>query len=554
MLALIPSPFSLRASEGAPFVLTADTPVHHPGGLAPQAAVLVDEVAALTGLQLSTGHVQPDAASGPGEPAIHLRIDAQLRSAVPDLPPTVGVAPSGAGAGEAHTVTVTASRIEIVGESVAGCARGVATLVQILASGLDGGPAPASLPVPALELADAPRFAWRGLSLDVVRTFLAPDAVRTIIDILAFYRCNVLHLHLTDDQGWRIEIPSRPNLTIEGARGAVGDRPGGYYRPSELAELVAYAADRCITVIPEIDMPGHVSAVMRSYPELLGEGMEVSEYLSTAYLDPGDARVRAFVAEVIEQLCQLSPSPYVHIGGDEAFGMPEPLYREFIAMVTSLVYAHGKQPVAWQEAIRAGFEHGAFIQYWIRLDGDDPQDGQVLDALEDAAPTDGAGLSPELQAILAEMISRSATDLEEARAREVPVLLSPAAHVYLDRPYAEPSTDPAQEPAREALGLQVYPPKSVAQSYDWNPDGVVDDDVAIVGIEAAMWCETLPSAADVQFMLLPRFAGVAEHAWAQQAAAWPIHARKLARQAGSFDARGWGFFRSSLVDWDLAAD
>lgn len=556
MLALIPSPFSLQESDQAPFILTADTCVVHPEGLQASVQVLVDEVAALTSLRLPTRRVATSTDPEPATPGIHLEIDEDLRAAVPDLPPTVGLDPSGEAPGDAHTITITAAGIRIVGESAAGCFRGATTLVQLIASGLEGDPPATRVRVPALELHDAPRFAWRGLSLDVVRSFRSPQDVRDIIDVLAFYRCNALHLHLTDDQGWRIEIPGRPNLTIEGARGALGDRPGGHYRLADLAELVAYAADRFITIIPEIDMPGHVSAVMRSYPEFLGEGMEVSEYFSQAYLDPRDDGVRVFVAEVIEQLCQLTPGPYVHIGGDESFGMPEELYREFIAMATALVRVHGKQPIAWQEAIRAGFDDGAFIQYWIRFDGADASAEVAADALDDAlddVPGGALELPPELQAMLAEMVTRSRTDLMDARERQVPVLLSPASHVYLDRPYAEPSADPAQEEARDALGLKVYPASTIAESYDWAPEQMVDEEVSIVGIEAAIWSETLATAEDVQFMLLPRFAGVAERAWAQEAAGWQTHARKLAQHARVFEAHGWRYFRSSLVDWDLAA-
>ncbi len=550
MLALIPSPFSLQESDQPPFILTTATRVHHPRVLSASVEVFVQEVAGLTSLRLASGDRSTSDGRDPCPGGIHLEIDPALRTAVPGLPSTIGLDPSGEGAGEAHTITITAAGIRIVGESAAGCFRGMTTLVQIIASSLGDATAPSGVALPALQIADAPRFAWRGLSLDVVRSFRPPQEVRDIIDILAFYRCNTLHLHLTDDQGWRIEIPTRPDLTIEGSKGALGDRPGGHYRLSDLEALVTYAADRFITIIPEIDMPGHVSAVMRSYPELLGEGMEVSEYLSQAYLDPRDAGVRAFVADVVEQLCRLTPGPYVHIGGDEAFGMPEDRYREFIEMATALVTAHGKQPVAWQEAIRGGFDDGALIQYWIRLDIDAAEEHSAPTASDAVGSVDSLQLSPEVQAILAEMLARSVTDLEEASARDVPVLLSPASHVYLDRPYAEPSADPAQEQARESLGLQVYPPKTVAESYDWTPEQLLDD-VTLVGIEAAIWSETLATAAEVQFMLLPRFAGVAEHAWAQEAAGWPVHARKLAHQAPVLDARGWSYFRSSLIDWDL---
>jgi hexosaminidase len=188
---------------------------------------------------------------------------------------------------ERHTLTITTDGVEVSGPTPEAVYRGLTSLRQLISA--------TGAVLPVVTVIDGPRFAWRGLSLDVVRTFHAPDEVRRIIDMLALYKLNVLHLHLTDDQGWRVEVPSRPELTDIAAKGALGDRPGWYYTRSELAELVAYAADRFVTVVPEIDMPGHTTSVFTAYPQLAPEqtrtvdlGNGASLQLST--LQPGARR------------------------------------------------------------------------------------------------------------------------------------------------------------------------------------------------------------------------------------------------------------------------
>jgi hexosaminidase len=180
------------------------------------------------------------------------------------VPAAAGVRADGDPVDERHCLEITAEGIRIWGPTPEAVYRGLTSLRQLISAHLQDGTAVLSV----ARIVDGPRFAWRGLSLDVVRTFHGPDEVRRIIDMLSLYKLNVLHLHLTDDQGWRVEVPSRPPLPEVGAAGAIGDRPGGYYTQAELAELIAYAADRFVTVVPEIDMPGHTSAVFKAYPAL----------------------------------------------------------------------------------------------------------------------------------------------------------------------------------------------------------------------------------------------------------------------------------------------
>jgi hexosaminidase len=199
-------------------------------------------------------------------------------------------------------------------------------------------------------IADGPRYAWRGLSLDVARTFFDVAAVKRVIDLLSLYKFNVLHLHLTDDQGWRIEIPELPRLAEIGGSRALGDRPGGFYSVAQFEDIVAYAAERYVTVVPEVDMPGHCAAALLAYPALASApgGPAAGANL----LNPDDPDVAAFVRTVVGSLAAMAPGTYLHIGGDEAFGMAPDAYDRFLDMSRAAARSVGKIPVMWEDAAR----------------------------------------------------------------------------------------------------------------------------------------------------------------------------------------------------------
>ena len=246
-----------------------------------------------------------------------------------------------------------------------GVFRGLTSLRQLIAAGASDGVAT----LPVIEVVDGPRYAWRGLSFDVVRTFHGPETVRRVIDMLAVHKLNVLHLHLTDDQGWRIEVPARPALTEVGSTGAIGDRPGGFYTVAEMAELVKYAADRFITIVPEIDMPGHTGAIFRSYPELAptkGFSGDIAPGLAVGTLDPGRPETWEFVGDVLDGVIPQFPNAaYIHVGGDEAFGMPVEEHAAFMERATQMVRDRGRLAVVWQEAARANLSSQDVVQYWM---------------------------------------------------------------------------------------------------------------------------------------------------------------------------------------------
>ncbi len=413
----------------------------------------------------------------------------------------------------------------------------------------------------------APGYAWRGLSLDVARTFFDVDVVKRVIDKLSLYKVNVLHMHLTDDQGWRIEIPELPRLTEVGGSGALGDRPGGFYTVSQFEDIVSYAADRCVTVVPEIDMPGHCAAALSAYPALAAAPGDRGE--GNNLLDPDDPEVATFVRTVLESVAAMTPGPYLHIGGDEVFGMQPGAYDRFLKMARATTRSLGKFPVTWEDAARSS-ERGDVLQHWIAFD---PELESILssgdiESMLSSGEFDASSLPPEISIppelipAIAEHFAKAKGELRRAVERGVSVILSPVSHVYLDRPYRETSMESSQDEWRKRLGLSAYPRATVAQSLEWDPAGALrratsGSDTSggsglpqVVGVEAAMWAETVADEAELDFMLLPRLPGVAERAWSYGAPApWAEYRGRLAGQASVWRARGWGHFASSLVPW-----
>jgi hexosaminidase len=512
----------LRLTHGA--TVSAEDPL-----LRDVAARFVEDVSADTGLRLELA-----------EHAGTIRLTSTPGRIAP--PTVIGLSPHDRDrVDERHRLIVSSTHATIEASTAEGVFRGLTTLRQVITGAMAGDEAR----IEAVELDDGPRYAWRGLSLDVVRTFHGPAQVRRVIDIMALYKLNVLHLHLTDDQGWRIEIPGWPDLTTVGAAGAVGDRPGGFYTHQEYAELVGYAGERFITVVPEIDVPGHSGAAIKAYPEL---GM------SATALDPDQPLVRQFIDDVIGVMADLTPGPWLHIGGDEAFGMDPDGYRRLVDHARRSVVETGKRPVLWQESARSTTAPTDVVQYWMAFDAVIEElllSGDLDPSALPAGITIPAGLLPHV----AGMLRAGRADVARAIAHDARILLSPARHVYLDRPYAEAPTDADQADMQRRLGLRVYPRWTVEESFDWDPGAAIDagpDTVA--GIEAAMWCETVANGDELEFMLLPRLAGVAERAWSPRpGAAWAEYRGRLGPQAALWSRRGWSFFTSSLVDWSSVA-
>lgn len=407
--------------------------------------------------------------------------------------------------------------------------RGLTTLLHLAAAG-DGA-------VGCVEIDDTPELAWRGLSLDVVRWFVPVAEVERVIDALALHKLNVLHLHLTDNEAWRLEIDGRPGLT---------DGNDGSYTQDELRHLVAYAAERFVTVVLEVDLPGHTAAVLAAFPELgVTRPVEGDVPLQVAYLDPDRPGAWAFVEDVLGQLAALSPAPFLHLGGDEAFGMPADRYERFVDRAIEVVRGLGKRVVGWQEISRAGVGPDEVVQHWIDLDA-------LTSGAGSGGGEDGGGLPSEILDLLAAHFGEALGDLDRIAEQGARLLLSPTTTFYLDQPHGDRSLDPAQDADRSRLGLRFYGPRTLEQLIDWDlatATGAVPPD-RLVGVEAALWCESVQNADDLELLLLPRLAGVAELGWNPSAPApWADHRRRLAALAPLWDRAGWSWWRAASVDW-----
>jgi hexosaminidase len=264
---------------------------------------------------------------------------------------------------EGYELVISESGVRLSAGRPAGLFYGVQTLLQLMPADPAG-----TQSLPAVSIRDIPRFAWRGAMLDVARHFFSVQDVKRYIDLISHYKMNRLHLHLTDDQGWRIEIKSWPNLTEFGARTQVNGNGGGYYTQEDYKEIVEYACSRYVTIVPEIDTPGHTNAALASYPELneseeppnLYEGTEVG--FST--LSIHQAVTYQFLDDVIRELAALTPGPYIHIGGDEARSTPEADYKKFIRRIQEIVVSHGKTTIGWNEIGEADLLAGTIVQQW----------------------------------------------------------------------------------------------------------------------------------------------------------------------------------------------
>ncbi|WP_435743325.1 family 20 glycosylhydrolase [Microbacterium sp. PMB16] len=494
-LPLVPAPVSAAAGEGR-MPITATTRVH---GSSPASAQLIDAVARRSGIRLSLVTT--------ADAEIELRID-----------PTVAAA-------EGYTLTVD-DRVVIVGADEAGLFYGVQTLLQLLREDESG------WGLLRAEVRDAPRFPRRGVMLDVARHFFGVDDVKKFIDSTSALKFNHLHLHLSDDQGWRVHIDSWPLLTERSSATSAGGDPGGFYSKDDYREIVAYAAARHVIVIPEIDLPGHTHAIGVAYPELveapvmndglISESARLGQPLPVAgetYLGWGvghssvrihEERTYDFVRDVVRELAEMTPGPYIHIGGDESLGTPQADFDLFAERATAIVVEAGKTPVAWHEmGSAANIAEGTVGQYW----------GKTV---------------PE------------GTHAEEGKhfvERGGALIMSAANVTYLDMKYSEDFP----------LGLTWAAIIDVRTAYEWEPTAVLDvPDSAILGVEAPLWSETTRTFGDVERLVFPRAAAQAEVGWSPKSAPernWESFRSRLGALAPLWKAEGVDFHPADEIPW-----
>jgi hexosaminidase len=478
--AVVPRPTTVTTGSGS-FTVTSTTRIAADAAAADVAQSLADLLRRATGFAVPVG-------GETGSSAVVVTLDA-------------AAAELGA---EGYELTIGDAGVQMRARESAGLFHGVQTLRQLL---------PPSGPVTfaGTHVVDVPRYPWRGTMLDVSRHFFGVDAVKRYIDDIAAYKLNVLHLHLSDDQGWRIAIDGRPRLTDVGGRTQVGGGAGGFYTQAQYADIVSYAQDRFITVVPEIDMPGHANAALASYAELNCDGKARELYTGievgfSSFCVDSDATY-AFLDEVLGQLAALTPGEYLHVGGDEVQTLTHEQYVHFIERVQAIVTKHGKKLIGWEEVAQAKLAPGSVVQYWN---------------------TNGP----------------HAATVRDAAARGAHVVLSPANRAYLDMKYDDDY----------ALGLEWAGRVSVRMSYEWDPATVIDGlpAGAVLGVEAPLWSETLTTIADVESMAFPRLAAVAEVGWSGPHRDWESFSRRLAAQAVQWHAERLAFHQAPGVPWPAA--
>ncbi|MET8836932.1 beta-N-acetylhexosaminidase [Micromonospora sp. NPDC004540] len=491
---VVPAPEQVTPDPAADFTLPADAVIRVSAAGRDVAEQLAEWLRPATGFPLPVA----DAPDADGPLALTLSEAALAAEGVAD------------GLGdEGYRLDVTGSGVRITAATPAGLFHGAQTLRQLLPTTIESAaPVAEHWAVPGGTIVDRPRFPYRGAMLDVARHFFPVEDVLRVVDHLARYKLNHLHLHLTDDQGWRIAVDSWPRLAEVGGVTEVGGGPGGFYTQADYRRIVAYAARRHVTVVPEIDLPGHTNAALVAYPELAPGKVPPPPYTGTevgfSYVDPADERTYAFVADVVGEVAALTPGPWLHLGGDEAFKVPADTYRAFVERAQALVAATGKTVVGWHQLASAGHVDGRVLQWW-GTNGDDPETAAAV-------------------------------------RRGARVILSPGNRVYLDMKYA----------ADTPIGHDWAGLIDVRRAYDWDPGTHLTDvpAEAVLGVEAPLWTESVTTLAEVEFMLFPRLPAVAELGWSPRSTHdWDGFRERLAGHGPRWTAAGITFHPSPDVPW-----
>jgi len=434
---------------------------------------------------------------------------------------------------EAYELSVYADSIIIAGKSDAGIFYGIQSLAQMLPVDWDK-----ETSIPICEIKDYPRFPYRGMHLDVCRHFYSVDFVKKYIDLMARYKLNTFHWHLTEDQGWRIEIKKYPKLTEIGAwrmqlDTASGDsiRYGGFYTQEQIKEVVAYAAKRYITIIPEIELPGHARAALAAYPEFSCTGKQlpvantwgVFEHVYCA----GNDATFDFLEDILDEVIELFPSTYIHIGGDEcpkeawkkcskcqtrmkAEGLKNEheLQSYFIQRIEKYLLTKNRKIIGWDEILEGGLAPEATVMSWRGIQG---------------------GIA--------------------AAKQHHDVIMTPGTHCYFDHYQANPKYEP------HAIG--GYTTVKKVYSYEPIPDELNDKESKfILGAQANMWTEYIPSEHHLEYMLLPRMLALAEVDWTMpENKNWEDFNRRLQAQFSKFDREGTNYCHGDYtVHFELIAN
>lgn len=495
---IVPRPSYLQTRKGSFELLPDSRIVADTTGRAGQ--MLAGQLRASTGYELPLSNI---VAAGPGRGTILL---------------TTRGADSALGS-EGYELDVTSDQVAIHANGPAGLLYGAESFLQLFPPQVFSGHPSNSRAwkVPCLRIRDQPRFAWRGLMLDVSRHFFSPPEIKKVLDAMALHKLNTFHWHLTDDQGWRIEIKRYPRLTEVGAwRKHIGfnidpkastaydsaGRYGGYYSQSEVRDIVAYALARNITIVPEIDVPGHSSAALAAYPQFSCSGgpytTDMSEAVSAGVFCPGKDETFEFLDNVFEEVMDLFPGPFIHVGGDE---VPKQNWRNcprcqarirqeglknerdlqhyFFHRIEKFIDAHGKRVVGWSEIAGDQLAQSTVLMDWI-----------------------GGGVAA----------ARSGHD----------VVMSPEEFCYFD--FYQSKDRDAEPPAAGAY----LPLEKVYRFEPVPPQLELDQQKRILGAQANIWTEYIPSLARLEYMAFPRLCALSEVVWSpKDSRDWVDFTRRL---------------------------
>lgn len=537
-LGIVPKPVSVKTGAGRYTLPRGARIVAAPGTRTAAELAVARDLAAY--LRPATGYRLPVSAGTPHAGDIALRIGR------PAALPSRGTA-------EGYQLTTTAMGASIEAPSAHGLYNGIQTLRQLLPAWISSrsvvqGPWTA----PVVTVTDYPRYSYRGVMLDIGRHFEPPSAVERLISQVAGYKINILHLHISDDQGFRLAIRGFPRLSRIGGRGSVGTQgrtmdPGGFWTQAQYKAVVADAAAHFMTVVPEVDSPGHNNAIiMAEYNDAGNPALPVNphsincgqnnpprwdytEDVGQSALCPGSKDTWAIMSAIIGQIAAITPGSYYDLGGDE---VPTSLlsasqYAGFINRESPIVRAHGKTVMGWADIAGPGARPpaGSVAEYWQPAGGKSPD---------------------------------SATG-REAVAKHMKVVMAPANHTYLDQKYVVT----ARSSVPQSLGQNWACASGcdVSSAYNWNPGGFVSGvtDKNVIGVEGDMWTETIATLTDADYMIFPRLLALAELGWspaAKRAAGSPAYRDFLARlatQGARLQAAGVNFYPSAQVPWVLTA-
>jgi hexosaminidase len=407
---------------------------------------------------------------------------------------------------EGYQLTIGASRIEILANKSAGLFNGVQTLRQLFSEKIESSTHQNdSWIIPAGVIRDFPEYSYRGFMLDVARHFFSVSDVKRYIDLASMYKMNVFHIHLSDDQGWRIEIKKWPELTATGGKSQVGGGTGGFYTQEQYRDIVKYAAARNVMVVPEIDLPGHTNAMLASYAHLNCDTKAKTLYTGTevgfSAICTSKESTYTFIEDVFKEISEMTPGNYIHIGGDESHVTKLEDYIPFVNRMQGIVAKLGKHVIGWDEIALSDLKANSFVQYWGKAEN------AVLGVQKGAK-----------------------------------VIMSPAMYAYLDMKYD--SLTP--------FGLNWAGYLDVQKSYDWIPESIVPGIKRenILGVEAPIWTESISSMKNIEYMAFPRIVGIAEVGWCSASTRnWKEYKLRLAKQGKRLKVLGVNYYPSTQIAW-----